>query len=120
VNSGNLERDSDANRTIGSRRQDGLHLTDNLLKTSYEVSYLEISERGRAAIARRDTNRIPVNEAVHNSDTIVLALPDNRAGSVTAELSDQFRPGAMLLTLDIAAPIAGVLPERDDLSIFVS
>ena len=105
---------------LGAGGKMGCRLTDNLLKTDYEVSHVEISDRGIRALATRGITAVPVNDAVRNSEVVVLALPDNRIGAVTAELADDFRPGTMLLALDIAAPIAGTLPKRDDLSVFVS
>lgn len=105
---------------LGAGGKMGCRLTDNLLKTSYEVRHVEISERGKAALAQRGISSTSAEEAVLDSDVVVLALPDNRIAGITAELAHRFKPGAMLMALDIAAPIAGVLPKRDDLTHFVT
>jgi hypothetical protein len=105
---------------IGAGGKMGRRLTDNLLKTTYDVRYVETGERGRAALATRGISPVPIDEAVRDSEIVVLALPDNRIGSVTAEIASQFRSGAMLMTLDIAAPLAGVLPKREDLAYFIT
>jgi hypothetical protein len=105
---------------LGAGGKMGCRLTDNLRKTDYEVRYVEISERGKAALAERGISPVPAKEAVSESDVVVLALPDNRIGSVTAELAPHFRNGAMLVALDIAAPLAGVLPKRTDLTYFIT
>lgn len=105
---------------LGAGGKMGLRLTDNLLKTNYKVHHVEISERGIAALAKRGLTSTPAEQAVRNSDVVVLALPDNRIGPITAGLNEEFRTGAMLLALDIAAPISGLLPQRDDLTYFVA
>jgi D-apionate oxidoisomerase len=105
---------------IGAGGKMGLRLTDNLLKTTYDVRYVETGERGRAALAIRGISPVPITEAARDSDIVVLALPDNCIGGVTAEIASQFRSGAMLMTLDIAAPLAGVLPKREDLAFFIT
>jgi hypothetical protein len=81
---------------------------------------VEISERGQQALAQRGIASVPVAEALDTSDAVILALPDNRIGSITAGIAELLRPGTMLIALDIAAPLAGVLPKRDDLVYFVT
>jgi hypothetical protein len=49
-----------------------------------------------------------------------LAVPDNRIGTITKAVNPHLRPGTMIIPLDIAAPIAGDLPQRDDLVYFVT
>jgi Arc/MetJ family transcription regulator len=39
---------------------------------------------------------------------------------VTAKLADKFKQGATLIALDAAAPFAGHLPERENLTLFVA
>ncbi len=47
-------------------------------------------------------------------------IENNRIGCVTSDLNRHFKPGAMLIALDIAAPLAGDLPAREDLVYFVT
>ncbi len=105
---------------LGAGGKMGCRITDNLLKTSYSVRYAEVSDKGRAALARRGLSAVSPEEAVAGSDAVILALPDNRIGTVTASLDAHFRPGMMLIALDIAAPLSGHLPQRDDLTYFVT
>jgi len=49
-----------------------------------------------------------------------MALPDNRIGQISEKLGSNFRSRSMLIALDVAAPMAGHLPKRDDLTFFVS
>src|SRR6185369_3854097 len=95
---------------LGAGGKMGLRITDYLRKTDYAVRHVEVSDRGKAALAERGLTAITAEEALSESDAVILALPDNRIGRVTAELNRRFKPGSMLIALDIAAPIAGDLP----------
>ena len=50
----------------------------------------------------------------------MLAVPDALIGTIAAEIVPQMRSGAMLIGLDPAAPHAGRLPEREDVTYFFS
>jgi len=105
---------------LGAGGKMGLRITDNLKRTDYDVRYVEISERGQMALAQRGITAVPVEQALAGSDAIILALPDNRIGQVAAQIEPLLKPGMMLIALDIAAPLAGSLPRRDDLIYFVT
>jgi hypothetical protein len=105
---------------LGAGGKMGCRIADNLRKTDWDVRYVEVSERGRAALAERGLAVQPAEQALAGSDAVILALPDNRIRQVTAALDPQFRPGTMLIALDIAAPLAGDLPNRADLTWFVT
>lgn len=105
---------------LGAGGKMGCRITDNLLKTDYDVRYVEVSDRGKAALKERGITTTPVEQALDGANAVVLALPDNRIGQVTAALNPHLRPGTMVITLDIAAPLAGDLPKRDDLVYFVT
>lgn len=105
---------------LGAGGKMGCRITDNLLKTNYVVRHAEIGERGKAALAERGIAALTPEEALDGSGVVILALPDNRIGQVMRNLNSHLRPGAMAMTLDIAAPLAGDLPARDDLTYFVT
>jgi len=105
---------------LGAGGKMGLRITDNLLKTDYKVRYVEVSERGKAGLAERGITAVSAEEALAQSNAVVMALPDNRIGRITSDLNKHFKPGSMLIALDIAAPLAGDLPNRDDLVYFVT
>ncbi len=50
---------------------------------------------------------------------MVLAVPDVAIGKVTHEIVPTLRSGTLVVGLDPAAPLAGVMPERKDVSFFV-
>jgi hypothetical protein len=105
---------------LGAGGKMGCRIADNLRRTDWNIRYVEVSERGRAALAERGLNVVAAEQALADSEAVILALPDNRIRQVTASLESAFRPGTMLIALDIAAPLAGDLPKRKDLTFFVT
>ena len=105
---------------LGAGGKMGLRITNNLIKTSYPVRHVEIGERGQAALAACGIATVPVEQALDGAGVVILALPDNRIGQVVTAINPHLRAGTMLIALDIAAPLAGVLPERPDLVYFVT
>src|SRR5579875_1341828 len=95
---------------LGAGGKMGCRITDNLKKTTFEVRHVEISERGKLALA----------EALDGASVVILALPDHRIGSVTSSIEHLLPGGTLLMALDIAAPLAGMLPKREDLHYFVT
>ncbi len=51
---------------------------------------------------------------------VILAVPDTLIGKLAAEISPKLKAGTMVITLDAAAPFAGHLPDRKDLTYFVT
>jgi len=84
------------------------------------VSHVEVSEAGRNRLKELDITCVDADSALPDADVVVLAIPDNMIEKVTAKLVDKFKKGATLIALDAAAPFAGHLPERKDLTIFVA
>ena len=105
---------------FGAGGKMGGRIADNLRKTDWPVRYVEVSEHGRKALADRGLTVTTAEAALLESQLVILALPDNRIKQITALLNPHFRPGTMLIALDIAAPLAGDLPERKDLIYFVT
>src|SRR5215472_6974540 len=94
---------------LGAGGKMGCRIADNLRKTDWDVRYIEVSERGCAALAERGLQVVSPEKALPESDAVILALPDNRIRQITHSLDAHFKPGSMLIALDIAAPLAGYL-----------
>ena len=105
---------------IGAGGKMGGRITDNLLKTDHDVSHVEVSESGGAALRGRGLTVYSADDALRDADAVILAVPDNRIGQVAAGLDKSIRSGAMLIVLDAAAPFAGDMPKRDDITMFVT
>lgn len=101
---------------VGAGGKMGSRLTDNLLKTDYELAFVEPSDAGVARLAERGVAPTSLEGAVAGSDVVILAVPDNRIGVVAEQAVPLMRAGATLIVLDAAAPYAGHLPTRDDVS----
>ena len=98
----------------------GCRLTDNLKNSQYEVSYLEINEEGLARMEERGVFASEPEEVVPSADYVIFAVPDVVIGHVTQDLVPMMKPNAMGVTLDPAAPLAGHLHKREDISYFTS
>jgi len=96
--------------------------SSNALKdeVAYEVLYVEAGAAGIARLRDRGLAPTPQDEALARADVVVLAVPDALIGTIAAEIVPQMRSGAMLIGLDPAAPHAGRLPEREDVTYFFS
>ena len=107
---------------LGAGGKMGCRLTDNLLKStsSHELLLVEISEAGRARLAERGQSPVEEETALDRADVVILALPDRVLGKIAATVIPKVNAGAIVITLDPAAAHAGDLPNRDDITYFVT
>lgn len=98
----------------------GLRLTDNLKHAAYETSYLEVSPIGIERMQARGVNPAVPEAVVPQADYVIFAVPDVAIRKVTAALVPMMQQGAVGVFLDPAAPCAGHLFARDDISYFAS
>ena len=105
---------------IGAGGKMGGRITDNLLKTDHRVAHVEVGEAGIAALGKRGLAVHPLEDALRDADAVILAVPDNRIGQVAAGIEHSLRSGTMLIVLDAAAPYAGDMPKRSDITMFVT
>ena len=105
---------------LGAGGKMGYRCSANLRSAPYEMSHIEVSEPGRARLKELGLTARSADEVLPQADVVVLAIPDSLIGKVTNQLADKFKQGAILIALDAAAPFAGELPAREDLTIFVA
>ncbi|MDQ3398271.1 MAG: NAD(P)-binding domain-containing protein [Deinococcota bacterium] len=86
----------------------------------YELLYVEAGEQGEARLRERGVTPTPKERAVREADVLILAVPDTLIGTVAREVVPALKPGAMVMCLDPAAPYAGELPERADITYFLT
>jgi len=86
----------------------------------YRLMCVEPSEAGQARL--REAGLVPVSkeQAVEEAEVVILAVPDLLIGEVAAEVVPSLQSGALVICLDPAAPHAGILPSRKDISYFVT
>lgn len=107
---------------FGAGGKMGMRLGANLAKASeFETMHVEVSEDGQARVREAyGVDCVDMDSALDGADIIVLAVPDTAIGKISHAIIDKVKPGAMLFILDGAAPFAGHLPERADVTYFVS
>jgi D-apionate oxidoisomerase len=106
---------------FGAGGKMGCRLASNLKGSRYDVRHVEVSEVGKARLARElGLQTVSAEEALEGAEVVVLAVPDTAIGKVAAGIADKLKPGTMIIVLDAAAPFAGHLPKRDDLTYFVT
>lgn len=106
---------------LGAGGKMGVRLATNLVGSAYEVLHVEVSDVGRQrlkdAIGAECVDR---DTALSGADVVLMAVPDALIGKIAHTFVDQLKPGAAVIMLDAAAPHAGELPERADITYFVT
>ncbi|AHM61160.1 coenzyme F420-dependent NADP oxidoreductase [Flammeovirgaceae bacterium 311] len=105
---------------IGAGGKMGCRITDNLKNSEYEVSYIEINPQGIERLKARGVDVSKAEDVIPAADFVILAVPDIYIKNVARDIVPQMKPGAVAVCLDPAAPLAGALPERADISYFAT
>lgn len=106
---------------LGAGGKMGVRLATNLSRTEFEVSHVEVSEAGQARLkAETGLDCIPQDDALRGAEVVILAVPDTVIGRVAGAIVPTLAAGTMVVILDAAAPFAGHLPARDDITYFVT
>jgi D-apionate oxidoisomerase len=106
---------------LGAGGKMGIRILDNLNDVSdYQVTCVEASEERRRALVERGATVAGQAEAVGAADVIIFAVPDRLMGIIAADVVPAMRSGAMAVFLDAAAPYAGILPTREDVTYIVT
>ncbi len=106
---------------FGAGGKMGVRLSTNLAATDFEVSHVEVSPVGQQRL--KDAlgfDCIDADTAIAGADAVILAVPDTHIGRVAADVVPRLRPGTIAVILDAAAPFAGHLPERADITYFIT
>ncbi len=106
---------------FGAAGKMGTRISEQLrYEPDYIMAYVEAGPAAEARLRQRGLTPTPAAEAVRDADAVILAVPDVHIGAVAQEIVPQLKSGAMLICLDPAAPYAGQLPARGDISYFVT
>jgi len=106
---------------FGAGGKMGVRLSRNLAKTEYAVAHVEVSEAGQARLREAvGADCVAAAVAVAGADVVVLAVPDTAIGKVAGLVVPMVAPGTIVICLDAAAPFAGHLPARADITYFVT
>jgi hypothetical protein len=106
---------------IGAGGKMGFRLSANLAKSKLKVCHVEVSEAGRKRLVDElGVACVETDVALDGADVVILAVPDTLIRKISHELEPLLKSGTMVIVLDAAAPFAGHLPDRDDLTYFVT
>lgn len=106
---------------LGAGGKMGVRLATNLARTDFEVAHVEVSPAGQARLkAETGLDCVPQEAALAGAEVVILAVPDTVIGKVAGAVVPQLAQGTMVVVLDAAAPFAGHLPERADITYFVT
>ncbi|GAA4448238.1 phosphogluconate dehydrogenase C-terminal domain-containing protein [Nibrella saemangeumensis] len=106
---------------VGAGGKMGCRLVDNFQKLPhYDVHCLEVSPKGIENLQQRGVTVKNQAEVVPLSDVVILAVPDVAIGAISDEIIPLMKPDSVVLTLDPAAPLDGVIHHRDDLGYVIA
>ena len=106
---------------FGAGGKMGMRLGANLKNSRFEVAPVEVSDAGKARLKDElGWSAVDAEAALADAEIVVLAVPDTAIGKVSHAIISKLKPGTMVIVLDAAAPYAGHLPEREDVTYFVT
>ncbi len=106
---------------FGAGGKMGYRLAKNLKGSRFDVRHVELSDAGKARLQTDlGLSCVDADTALSGAAVVVLAVPDTAIGKVAAGIVDKLAAGTIVIVLDAAAPAAGHLPVRDDLTYFVT
>ncbi len=106
---------------LGAGGKMGVRLSTNLQGSRFDVDHVEVSGAGRERLkAAIGADCIDMDRALAEADVVLMAVPDRLIGKIAHEIIGKVRPNTALIVLDAAAPYAGKMPERADVTYFVT
>ena len=106
---------------IGAGGKMGVRIAANLKESRFAVDHVELSSEGRKRLTDAvSVECVDIDSAVSGADAAILAVPDRLIGKVAREIVDKLDRGTAIIVLDAAAPHAGEMPGREDITIFVT
>ncbi|MGF9763335.1 phosphogluconate dehydrogenase C-terminal domain-containing protein [Microvirga sp. 0TCS3.31] len=106
---------------LGAGGKMGVRLASNLKGSPYEVFHVEVSEEGRQRLKTIvGADCVERDAALGEADVVIMAVPDRLIGKIAHSFIDAVKPGTAIIMLDAAAPYAGELPNRTDVTYFVT
>jgi len=106
---------------FGAGGKMGYRLTSNFKGSRFEVRHVEVAPPGQVRLKTGlGIDCVSPEAALEGADVVILAVPDTHIGKVAAGIDRRLKSGTMVVALDAAAPFAGHLPARPDLTYFVT
>ncbi|WP_332680785.1 phosphogluconate dehydrogenase C-terminal domain-containing protein [Bosea sp. (in: a-proteobacteria)] len=106
---------------FGAGGKMGMRLGRNLAGSRFETRHVEVSPAGQERVRQAyGVDCQPAEQAVAGAEVVILAVPDTHVGAVARDLLPKLTTGTIVVILDAAAPHAGHLPERSDITYFIT
>src|SRR6187455_448184 len=106
---------------VGAGGKMGCRLTDNFIKCpQYDLHYLEVNEAGVKKLAARKVEISNQEDSIPTADVVILSVPDIAIKKISKNIIPQMKTGALVITLDPAAPLDGIIEHRDDLGYVIA
>lgn len=106
---------------VGAGGNMGNRVSKTLARSGkYNLLFVESGETGQEKVRTRGDTLSDSAVAMAQTDVVVLAVPDKLIGVVATEVVPQVRSGTIIMALDPAAPFAGHLPAREDITYFIT
>ena len=106
---------------FGAGGKMGTRISEKLAGVAdYDVLHVEEGEAGLDRLRKRGVTPAPADKAIEKADILILAVPDVLIEKVARLTVPAMKRGAMLVCLDPAAPHGGELPDRADISYFIT
>ena len=104
---------------LGAGGKMGFRVTRKIRDAGYDLRAVEIGEAGRERLRGAGIEAVERDVALKGAEVVVLAIPDSAIGAVSHEIVPMLDRGTIVVILDAAAPYAGALPERPDVTYIV-
>jgi hypothetical protein len=101
---------------LGAGGKMGFRVARKIRDAGFDLRAVEIGEPGRQRLREAGIEAMDRDAALRGVEAVVLAIPDSAIGAVSHEIIPKLDPGTILIILDAAAPYAGALPQRDDVT----
>lgn len=106
---------------LGAGGKMGRRLALNLKDGPWQVDHVEVNPDARGRVEKDlGITCVPADNALAAADGILMAVPDALIGKIAQGFIERVKPGCAIVMLDAAAPHAGELPKRDDVTYFIS
>ena len=105
---------------VGAGGKMGLRLTNNLKNSGYLMSYHEINPWGIEKLIEKGVKVSEPGFCVPGSDIVILAVPDVALEKISSDIIPVMKEGALVVTLDPAAALAGKLFKREGIAYFIT
>jgi hypothetical protein len=106
---------------LGAGGKMGVRLSTNLHGSRFSVDHVEVSDVGRERLqTATGAECVDMDTALGQADVVLMAVPDRLIGKIAHDIIGKVRPNTALIVLDAAAPYAGEMPDRKDVTYFVT